>query len=124
MARSALIDVQDVINANPLSNLQKWVIALCFLVVAIDGFDTALRAYSTSDQPTADSTSDQPTAYSTNDWHEQVLDVTTGAWTLVQPQHSPRCSCRALPEIGTAPADVRAIHSVSPRTGQASAPHA
>ena len=41
MARSALIDVQDVINANPLSALQKWVIGLCFLVVAIDGFDTA-----------------------------------------------------------------------------------
>lgn len=72
----------------------------------IDGFDTSLRAYSTSD------------------WHEQVLDVTTGAWTLAEPQHSPRCSCRALPEIGTAPADVRAIHSVSSTTGRASAPRA
>ena len=41
MVRSAHIDVQDVINSNPLSALQKWVIALCFLVVAIDGFDTA-----------------------------------------------------------------------------------
>lgn len=72
----------------------------------IEGFDTALRAYSTSEQ------------------HEQVLDVVTGAWSLALPQHSPRCSCRALPEIGTAPAGVRAIHSVSPTTGRASAPHA
>lgn len=35
------IDVQDIINGNPLSGFQKLVIALCFLVVAIDGFDTA-----------------------------------------------------------------------------------
>lgn len=36
-----LLDVQEVINAHPLSALQKRVIFLCFLVVAIDGFDTA-----------------------------------------------------------------------------------
>lgn len=36
-----LLDVQEIINANPLSALQKRVILLCFLVVAIDGFDTA-----------------------------------------------------------------------------------
>ena len=35
------MDVQDVIDANPVSGFQKLVIALCFLVVAIDGFDTA-----------------------------------------------------------------------------------
>jgi len=35
------IDVQDVINDHPVSGFQKLVIALCFLVVAIDGFDTA-----------------------------------------------------------------------------------
>jgi AAHS family 4-hydroxybenzoate transporter-like MFS transporter len=35
------LDVQEVVNANPLSAFQKLVIALCFLVVAIDGFDTA-----------------------------------------------------------------------------------
>lgn len=36
-----LLDVQEVINAHPLSSFQKRVIFLCFLVVAIDGFDTA-----------------------------------------------------------------------------------
>ncbi|MCB4823586.1 MFS transporter [Roseicella aerolata] len=35
------IDIQDVINAHPVSRFQGLVIALCFLVVAIDGFDTA-----------------------------------------------------------------------------------
>jgi AAHS family 4-hydroxybenzoate transporter-like MFS transporter len=35
------MDVQDVIDDNPVSRFQKLVIALCFLVVAIDGFDTA-----------------------------------------------------------------------------------
>ena len=37
------LDVQQVVNAHPspLSALQKRVIFLCFLVVAIDGFDTA-----------------------------------------------------------------------------------
>jgi AAHS family 4-hydroxybenzoate transporter-like MFS transporter len=39
MART--LDVQEVVNAHPLSRFQKTVIALCFLVVAIDGFDTA-----------------------------------------------------------------------------------
>ncbi len=41
MFKSTVTDVQDVINAHPLSGMQRWVIALCFLVVAIDGFDTA-----------------------------------------------------------------------------------
>jgi AAHS family 4-hydroxybenzoate transporter-like MFS transporter len=41
MPPSRHLDVQDVINANPVSGFQKLVIALCFLVVAIDGFDTA-----------------------------------------------------------------------------------
>jgi AAHS family 4-hydroxybenzoate transporter-like MFS transporter len=36
-----ILEVQEVVNANPLSAYQKMVIALCFLVVAIDGFDTA-----------------------------------------------------------------------------------
>ncbi|HEU0222428.1 MAG TPA: MFS transporter [Paracoccaceae bacterium] len=35
------LDVTDVVNAQPLSSFQKLVIVLCFLVVAIDGFDTA-----------------------------------------------------------------------------------
>ena len=41
MAQPRLVDVQDVINSHPLSRFQVSVVALCFLVVAIDGFDTA-----------------------------------------------------------------------------------
>ena len=36
-----IIDIQNVFDSHPLSARQKLVIALCFLVVAIDGFDTA-----------------------------------------------------------------------------------
>jgi MFS transporter, AAHS family, 4-hydroxybenzoate transporter len=35
------LDVQEVMNTHPLSRYHKMIIALCFLVVAIDGFDTA-----------------------------------------------------------------------------------
>ncbi|MGK9166651.1 MFS transporter [Inquilinus limosus] len=41
MAQPRIVDVQDVINSHPLSRFQVSVVALCFLVVAIDGFDTA-----------------------------------------------------------------------------------
>lgn len=41
MSHARTIDVQDVINEHPVSRFQVLVIALCFLVVAIDGFDTA-----------------------------------------------------------------------------------
>lgn len=41
MAPSRTVDVQDVINSHPLSRFQVSVVTLCFLVVAIDGFDTA-----------------------------------------------------------------------------------
>lgn len=41
MASQRNLDVQDIINAQPVSRLQALVVALCFLVVAIDGFDTA-----------------------------------------------------------------------------------
>ncbi|TCZ57303.1 MFS transporter [Roseicella aquatilis] len=41
MTTDRSIDIQDVINAHPVSRYQAMVIALCFLVVAIDGFDTA-----------------------------------------------------------------------------------
>ncbi len=40
-APGRVLDVQEVVDAHPLSHFQKSVIALCFLVVAIDGFDTA-----------------------------------------------------------------------------------
>jgi MFS transporter, AAHS family, 4-hydroxybenzoate transporter len=39
------IDVQDFINTHPYSAFQKRILLLCFLVVAIDGFDTALVGF-------------------------------------------------------------------------------
>jgi MFS transporter, AAHS family, 4-hydroxybenzoate transporter len=39
------IDVQDFINTQPYSAFQKRILALCFLIVAIDGFDTALVGF-------------------------------------------------------------------------------
>jgi AAHS family 4-hydroxybenzoate transporter-like MFS transporter len=39
------INVQDFINRQPLSRFQLTVVALCFLVVAVDGFDTAAIGY-------------------------------------------------------------------------------
>jgi MFS transporter, AAHS family, 4-hydroxybenzoate transporter len=39
------IDVQDFINAHPYSAFQKRILVLCFLVVALDGFDTALVGF-------------------------------------------------------------------------------
>ena len=35
------IDVQSFIDRNPLSRSQKLIMWLCFIIVAIDGFDTA-----------------------------------------------------------------------------------
>jgi AAHS family 4-hydroxybenzoate transporter-like MFS transporter len=40
-----VIDVQDFIDARPLSAVQKLLLLLCFLVVAIDGFDTAIIGF-------------------------------------------------------------------------------
>jgi MFS transporter, AAHS family, 4-hydroxybenzoate transporter len=39
------IGVQDFINTHPYSAFQKRILALCFLVVALDGFDTALVGF-------------------------------------------------------------------------------
>ena len=39
--KASRMEVQQFIDAQPLSRTQKLIIALCFLVVAIDGFDTA-----------------------------------------------------------------------------------
>ncbi len=39
------IDVQDVINRHGVSRFQMRIVLLCFLVVAIDGFDTAAIGY-------------------------------------------------------------------------------
>lgn len=39
------INVQEFINSKPYSGFQKRILALCFLVVAIDGFDTALVGF-------------------------------------------------------------------------------
>ena len=41
MAPTRTIDVQDFMNPHKLSSYQIRIIALCFLIVAIDGFDTA-----------------------------------------------------------------------------------
>ncbi|MDT8333905.1 MFS transporter [Roseomonas gilardii] len=41
MTTARSIDVQDLINTHPVSRFQGMVMTLCFLVVAIDGFDTA-----------------------------------------------------------------------------------
>ncbi len=42
---SRRIDVQALIDTHPLSALQKRLLLLCFLVVAIDGFDTAVIGF-------------------------------------------------------------------------------
>jgi AAHS family 4-hydroxybenzoate transporter-like MFS transporter len=39
------IGVQDFINTHPYSAFQKRILALCFMVVALDGFDTALVGF-------------------------------------------------------------------------------
>ena len=44
MALTRTIDVQDFMNSHKLSAYQVRIIALCFLIVAIDGFDTAANA--------------------------------------------------------------------------------
>ena len=40
-----VVDVQEFIDAHPLSALQRMLLILCFLVVAIDGFDTAIIGF-------------------------------------------------------------------------------
>ena len=44
-AASRVIDVQALIDAAPVSSLQKRLLVLCFLVIAIDGFDTAIIGF-------------------------------------------------------------------------------
>ncbi|ACA15847.1 major facilitator superfamily MFS_1 [Methylobacterium sp. 4-46] len=45
MSATRSIDVQDVINRHGVSGFQVRIVLLCFLVVAIDGFDTAAIGY-------------------------------------------------------------------------------
>ncbi len=40
-----VVDVQELIDSQPLSALQRSLLLLCFLVVAIDGFDTAIIGF-------------------------------------------------------------------------------
>jgi AAHS family 4-hydroxybenzoate transporter-like MFS transporter len=40
-----IVHVQEFIDAQPVSFLQKRLLALCFLVIAIDGFDTAIVGF-------------------------------------------------------------------------------
>ncbi|MDB5933217.1 MAG: aromatic acid/H+ symport family transporter [Massilia sp.] len=41
MPNAGTIDIQDFINTHPFSRFQRSVLILCFLVVLVDGFDTA-----------------------------------------------------------------------------------
>ena len=40
-----VVDVQAFIDAEPVSSVQKRLLFLCFLVIAIDGFDTAIIGF-------------------------------------------------------------------------------
>src|SRR6185312_15000203 len=40
-----VVDVQAFIDGQPVSALQKRLLFLCFLVIAIDGFDTAIIGF-------------------------------------------------------------------------------
>ena len=40
-----VVDVQAFIDAHPVSPLQRQLLVLCFLVIAIDGFDTAIIGF-------------------------------------------------------------------------------
>ncbi len=42
---SSTLDVQAFINAQPLSGYQWRVVALCFLIVFLDGLDTAAMGF-------------------------------------------------------------------------------
>ena len=42
---STIIDVQALIDAHRLSAVQRQLLLMCFVVVAIDGFDTALVGF-------------------------------------------------------------------------------
>jgi AAHS family 4-hydroxybenzoate transporter-like MFS transporter len=45
MATARVIDVQDFINEHKLSGIQITIVVLCFLIVLVDGFDTAAIGY-------------------------------------------------------------------------------
>src|SRR3712207_7068556 len=45
MAAARVIDVQDFINEHKLSGIQITIVVLCFLIVLVDGFDTAAIGY-------------------------------------------------------------------------------
>src|SRR3954451_3403073 len=45
MAPARVIDVQDFINEHKLSAIQITIVVLCFLIVLVDGFDTAAIGY-------------------------------------------------------------------------------
>lgn len=45
MSKTADVDVQTFINEHPFSRFQWFIFALCFLIVLLDGFDTAAIGY-------------------------------------------------------------------------------
>ncbi|MCI3206741.1 MULTISPECIES: MFS transporter [Pandoraea] len=44
-SRSSPVDVRDFINASPVSRFQIMISAMCFLIVALDGFDIAIIGF-------------------------------------------------------------------------------
>ncbi|CAL8476987.1 MFS transporter [Caballeronia sp. S22] len=45
MKHESIVDVQTFINANPFGKFQKRVLLMCFVIVLLDGFDTAAIGY-------------------------------------------------------------------------------
>ncbi|SUI89948.1 4-hydroxybenzoate transporter PcaK [Serratia quinivorans] len=45
MSQSNTIEIQSFINNNPFSRYQWLILILCFLTVALDGFDTAIIGF-------------------------------------------------------------------------------
>jgi AAHS family 4-hydroxybenzoate transporter-like MFS transporter len=45
VAQASQIDVQEFIDRHPFSSLQRTILLVCFLVVALDGFDVAIIGY-------------------------------------------------------------------------------
>ena len=45
MSQANEINVRELLDSRPISAYQKWVIALCFLVVVMDGFDVVIMGF-------------------------------------------------------------------------------
>jgi len=45
MSSPQIVDIQETLNENPLSHLQRTVVVMCFAVMLLDGYDTAIMAF-------------------------------------------------------------------------------